>query len=93
VDLKKLNFGEKKILFCKKNRNFEEKINISTTMLSPGYSRVPSKNVSPFGPAVLPSIGDIQTNIYERRALLYRYTYIHMLAKAGQSAEPTGLTF
>ena len=63
------------------------------TMLSPGYSRVPSKKVSPFGPAKLPSTADIQTNIYARRALLYRYIYIHMLAKADQSAEPIGLTF
>ena len=30
--------------------------------LCSGYSRVPSKNVSPFGPAVRPAIGNIHTN-------------------------------
>jgi len=33
---------------------------------------VPSKNVSPFGPAVWPAIANIQTNKYERRALSYK---------------------
>ena len=32
-------------------------------MLPPGYPRVPSKNVSPFGPAVWPVIGNIYTNV------------------------------
>ena len=32
-------------------------------MLPPGYPRIPSKNVSPFGPAIWPAIGNIYTNV------------------------------
>ena len=49
-------------------------------MLPPGYSRVPSKIVRRFGPALWPAIDNIYMNniykqiyIYERRALLYRF--------------------
>ena len=40
-----------------------------------GYSKVPSKNVNPFGPAVWPAIADIYTNklIWANWALLYRF--------------------
>ena len=38
----------------------------------PGCPRVSSKNVSQFSPAVWLAKADIQTNIYEWRALLYR---------------------
>ena len=48
-------------------------------MLPPGYSRVPSKNVNPFGPAVWPAIANIQSNIYDRRALLYRLMYVSVV--------------
>ena len=45
---------------------------------SQGYPWVPSKNVSPFGPAVWPAFANI--NIY-------------MFDIAGQTAGPNGLTF
>ena len=40
-------------------------------MLRQGIHGFP-KNVSPFGPAVWPAVANIQTNEYERSALLYR---------------------
>ena len=33
-------------------------------MLPPGYQWVPSKNFSPFGPAVCLAIGNIYTNVF-----------------------------
>ena len=42
-------------------------------MLATGSTHgAPEKTFSSFGPAVWPGIANIQTNIYERRALLYR---------------------
>ena len=37
---------------------------LNTLTPGQGYPWVPSKNVSPFGPAVLPAIADIYTNKY-----------------------------
>ena len=50
---------------------FQKLPNFVLPMLTPGYTWVPSKNVSQFGPAVWPTIANISE--YERRALLYRY--------------------
>ena len=39
--------------------------------VNPGYSRVPSKNVNPFGPAVWPATVNIKIYIYMSEKLYY----------------------
>ena len=68
-----LDLWEKKSIFERKKNYF---YTIFFSLCYPrGYSRVPSKNVSPFGPAFWPAIANIYIYIYERRALLYRHTF------------------
>ena len=58
--------GKKIRIFKRKNVEFV------LAYVTPGEPKGFFKHFSPFGPAVWPAIANIQTDMYERRALLYR---------------------